>query len=356
MSVQEAWRFMGVDRSHFSGKLRPALRYKQIHHVEITPDFAEIVRRTGVGFVPVLITPEDEMLQDTTDIIDALEARNSGPELIPPGTDRVICRLFEVYADEFFPIVSMRTRWAYPENEREARRAFAAAIGSVEMADTMADMLSSALPMLGITPTTLPAIDAHLDALIGALCSHFSEHRFVLGDRMSLADCALMGPFYAHLHLDPITRKKLYEEAIEVCMWIERCNRPDPGTMGEWFAGDYPSTLQEVLALIGEDAAPMLLALEHAFEAWAEHNAHPGLEPPRGVGTYTSDLRGTAMESGVRPYAVWKLMRLRDAYLALSEPEQRDCGSMLAASGLEGLVSIECKTRLVKRDFKLVCA
>lgn len=38
--------------------------------MEIVPDFPEIVRRTGVGFVPVLITPEGEMLQDTTDILD----------------------------------------------------------------------------------------------------------------------------------------------------------------------------------------------------------------------------------------------------------------------------------------------
>ncbi len=48
--MSEPWRFMGLDRSHFSGKLRPALRYKELHHVEIAPDFAEIVRRTGVGW------------------------------------------------------------------------------------------------------------------------------------------------------------------------------------------------------------------------------------------------------------------------------------------------------------------
>ena len=53
-NVSKPWIFMGVDRSHFSGKLRPALRYKQIHYVEYAPDMEEIMRRTGVGFVPVV--------------------------------------------------------------------------------------------------------------------------------------------------------------------------------------------------------------------------------------------------------------------------------------------------------------
>jgi glutathione S-transferase len=186
------------------------------------------MRRTGVGFVPVLITPEDEMLQDTTDIIDAVEARIPDPPLLPSATDGVVCRLFEVYADEFFPIVSMRTRWAYPENESEARRVFASFTGSVDMANTMADRLRSALPMLGVTPATLPAIDAHLDAMLSALCSHFSAHRFVLGERMSLADCALMGPLYAHLYLDRFTRKK--PASCAEPRWSRGCGPTWPGS------------------------------------------------------------------------------------------------------------------------------
>ena len=55
--MSEPWIFMGVDRSHFSAKLRPALRYKQIHHVEYPPDPQRIAERTGVGFVPVLFSP-----------------------------------------------------------------------------------------------------------------------------------------------------------------------------------------------------------------------------------------------------------------------------------------------------------
>ena len=356
--MTKPWIFMGVDRSHFSAKLRPALRYKQIHHVEYPPDMEAIVRRTGVGFVPVLITPEDEMLQDTTDIIDVLEQRFAEPPLLPSSpADLIICRLFELYADEFFPTVSMRTRWAYPDNEAELRRAFAAFSGAVERGDAVADLMSSYLPMLGVTPDTIPAIDAHTDDMLAALCRHFAEHPFLLGERMSLADCALMGPLYAHLYLDRVTRKKLYDDAIEVCMWIERCNRPIPEAMGDWFGGDYPDTLNDVLTLIGQDAVPMLAALDGVFDAWAVQNATAGMELERGVGEYVSELRGVRVTAGVRSYVPWKIQRLRDAFDAISAADQRGVSQTLAATGCEQLLAKdEVTCRLEKRGFKLVVA
>ena len=354
--MSKPWIFYGVDRSHFSAKLRPALRYKQIHHVEYAPDMAEIVRRTGIGFVPVLITPDDATLQDTTDIIDALEQHFPEPALLPSNSaDTVTCRLFELYADEFFPTVSMRTRWAYPENEAELRRAFAAFSGSVERGNGVANLMSSYLPMLGVTPTTIPAIDAHVDAMLAALCTHFAQHPFLLGERLSLADCALMGPLYAHLYLDRVTRKKLYDEAIEVCMWIERCNRPEPHKMGNWFGGDYPQTLDAVLKLIGSDAAPMLLALESAFDAWANDSATPGTELPRATGQYHSTLRGVPVTAGVRAYVPWKMQRLRDAFGASAAGEQATIRTVFAAAGCDALLSKPgSKVRLEKRNFKLV--
>jgi len=351
------WVFLGVDRSHFSAKLRPALRYKQLHYLEYPPDPREIQRRTGLGFVPVLISPEDQTLQDTTDIIDVLEERVPEPRLLPTEpVDMAVCRLFELYADEFFPIVSMRTRWAYPENEAELRRAFSAFSGDVARGNAVADLMSGYLPVLGITPETVPAIDAHTDDMLAALCRHFREHPYLLGGRLSLADCALMGPLYAHLYLDRVTRKKLYEEAIEVCMWIERCNRPVPEAMGGWFDGDYPQTLGDVLGLIGRDAAPMLAALGQAFDAWASSHAESGMELPRGVGEYQSELRGVTVTAVVRSYVPWKLQRLRDTVEAAPVPTRDRVETALVGSGCGVLLTSPGTTRLEKRKFQLVLA
>ncbi len=342
------WVFMGVDRSHFSAKLRPALRYKQIHHVEYPPDQPRIAERTGVGFIPVLFSPEDEVFQDTTDIIDMLEERFPEPALIPAGTNGFLCRLFEVYADEFFPTVSMRTRWAYEENEAELRRAFSAFTGNLQQGNTVADLMSSYLPMLGVTNETIPAIDAHTHEVLSALDEHFAAHAFILGQRLSLADCTLMGPLYAHLYLDRVTRKDLYDKYINVCMWIERCNRPVPEKMGGWFKDDYPATLLAVLRVIGGDAAPLLSAMDAGFHAWAVENAVSGDEAPRGVGVYSGTLQNVPFSAGVRPYVSWKLQRLR-------ELDKSGTSDVLSGTGCEVLLSQPDQTvELEKARFRLI--
>ncbi|MEM8768730.1 MAG: glutathione S-transferase family protein [Pseudomonadota bacterium] len=353
--MSKPWIFMGVDRSHFSAKLRPALRYKEIHHVEYPPDNQQIAERTGVGFVPVLFSPEDEVFQDTTDIIDVLEERFPEPPLIPEGTDGVLCRLFELYADEFFPTVSMRTRWAYEENEQELRRAFGAFSGDAARGNTVADLMSSYLPMLGVTAETIPAIDAHTDAMLAALDAHFAEHPFLLGERMSLADCTLMGPLYAHLYLDRVTRKKLYDDALQVCMWIERCNRPVPGQMGEWFKGNYPDTLKNVLSLIGADAAPLLRSLEDVYAEWCASNATPGEKAPRGITQYKSTLRNVPFAAAVRTYVAWKTQRLRSRHAADDAETQRQNREVLAAAGCEALLEApDGAAPLQKSGFELI--
>ncbi len=355
--MSKPWIFMGVDRSHFSAKLRPALRYKAIHHVEYPPDQQLIAKRTGVGFVPVLFSPEDEVFQDTTDIIDVLEARFPEPPLIPTGTDGVLCRLFELYADEFFPTVSMRTRWAYQENEAELRRAFGAFSGDAARGNAVADLMSSYLPMLGVTEQTIPVIDAHTDAMLDALEAHFTEHPFLLGERLSLADCALMGPLYAHLYLDRVTRKKLYDEALQVCMWIERCNRPVPGQMGDWFKGAYPETLEAVLSLIGADAVPLLRALENAYAEWCAGNAVSGAEVPRGVAEYNSTLRNVPFKAGVRTYVAWKIQRLRSIHRDGDAETQDQSSAVLKAAACEALLEAPAGAApLQKTAFKLTFA
>ena len=338
------WRFMGVDRSHFSAKLRPAVRYKQLYCMEIPPDVPAIVEHTGVGFIPVLIAPDGRWLQDTTSIIDTLESEIPEPALIPPSrSGATLCRLLELYADEFFPTVSMRTRWAYDENRAEMQRAFAAFSGSVEAGAAGAARMNAYLPMLGVTAETIPAIDAHLDDMLAALCEHFRAQPFLRGERLSLADCALMGPLYAHLYLDRVTRRKLYDEAIEVCMWIERCNRPVPEGMGSWQLDALAPTLRRVVQLISADALPLMLAMERAFEDWAVDHAAAGAEPPRNVGSYDSELRDVPISAGVRAYTVWKLQRLRAAASGSLPPE-------LAGLGLDAAFDAPERTTTLTKD------
>ena len=79
--------------------------------------------------------------------------------------------------------------------------------------------------MLGVSDATAPAIEAHLRELLAALCAHFETHRFLLGDSMSLADCALMGPFYGHLFRDAVPSRLLRETAFRGLL-LDRAHEP----------------------------------------------------------------------------------------------------------------------------------
>ena len=60
------YRFHAFEVSYFSAKVRPALRYKQLWFEELRADLAEVQRRTGLGFIPILVTPEGETWQDSS--------------------------------------------------------------------------------------------------------------------------------------------------------------------------------------------------------------------------------------------------------------------------------------------------
>src|SRR5258707_5520834 len=81
------FRFYGSEVSYFTGKVRPALRFKRLPHAEVlaTPRvYREVIRpRTRLDFIPIVVTPEDETWQDTSAILAALEVRFPEPSLYP---------------------------------------------------------------------------------------------------------------------------------------------------------------------------------------------------------------------------------------------------------------------------------
>ena len=131
---------------------------------------------------------------------------------------------------------------------------------------------------------------------------------------MSLADCALMGPFYAHLYLDAVPGRLLRERAPLVCHWIERMNHPDPTAPGDLLAGDaLPATLRPVLELVGRDAVPLLLDTVRDFERWADARA-AGAAGAAARGRLPRDrLRGARFQRYTSPYTLWMVQRTLDA-------------------------------------------
>jgi len=359
MSTPTPYRFYAAEISYFSGKVRPMFRYKGIPFEEILPTpqvYREvIIPRTGLAFIPVVITPDDQALQDTSAILDELERRFPEPPVYPPTpVQRVVAYLLEVYADEFGVLPAMHYRWSFPESEAKARQDFAAANGDPDAARAFADRMKGMLPLLGVCDASIPGIEAHLRELLDILSRHFDAHDYLLGSRMSLADLALLGPLYAHLYLDAVPGRLLRTTAPQVCAWIERMNHPTP--KGGGFVADdaLPPTLRPLLELVGRDAVPMLLDNLRAFDAWAATSPADLAEPPRGVGFHETSLRGARFQRYTSPYTLWMVQRPRDAYAALPAPARGTVDRALAGTGLEALLAVQPRHRLGKRHFKLV--
>jgi glutathione S-transferase len=359
MAPVEPYRFYAAEVSYFSGKVRPFFRYKEVPFEEIAPTPERyrdvIIARTGLAFIPVVITPDDVVLQDTSEILDELERRFPDPPVYPPTpVQRVAAHLIEVYADEFCLLPAMHYRWSFAESEAKARADFARATGNPETASRFADRMRGMLPILGVHPESIPAIEAHLRELLDILSRHFAAHEFLLGSRMSLADLALLGPLYAHLYLDAVPGRLLRDTAPRVCAWIERMNHPMPRA-GIFLADDtLAPTLRPLLSLIGHDAVPLLLDNVRAFETWADAKPSDLVEPPRGVGFHATSLRGVQFQRFTSPYTSWMVQRPLDAYHALSPGARRQVDRALQGTGADVLLQFSPRYRLGKRNFKLV--
>jgi len=356
---QQPYQFYAAEESYFSAKIRPFFRYKSVPYIEIAPSpeaYRDVIRpRTGLAFIPIVITPDDATLQDTSEILDELERRFPEPPVYPTtAVQRLVAYLLELYADEFLILPALHYRWSFAESEAKARRDFARASGNAETAGRFADRIKGALPFVGVTPQTIPAVEAHARELLDVLSAHFARHDYLLGSRMSLADLALMGPLYAHLYLDAVPSRLLKETAPRVCAWVQRMNDPQPQG-GDFLADDdLPSSLRPLLELVGRDAIPLLLDNVRAFEEWADSRPAGMVELPRGVGGHSTHLRGVEVQRMTSPYTLWMVQRPLDAYAALPASDRAKVDAALAGTGCEPLLAYSPRHRLGKDHFKVV--
>ena len=350
------YRFHAFEISYFSAKVRPALRAKALWYQELRADMSEVIGRTGMAFIPILITPEGETWQDSSEIFDQLEARHPLPPLSPASPVQTIAAaLVELYSDEFGTIPAMHYRWGSEFGAKTAQARFAAMIGNKDIAAAAAKQMARARLSLGATDLTGPVIEAHSRDLLDTLSALFETQPYLLGERMSYADCALMAPVYGHFFNDMVSRKILLETAVLVVTWIERCNYPGAQSEEAWPAqAPLGEGLRAVLTVMGKDAAPLLLTGARAWETWADTRPADMVEPPRAVGTYTGSLRGTPLTHFTGSYSLWMLQRTLDAYAKLSASERDEVDTALEGTGWEELLAYKPRHRLGKKNFKLV--
>ncbi|MBS0333383.1 MAG: glutathione S-transferase family protein [Proteobacteria bacterium] len=254
------YRLYGSHQSLFSRKLEAALQFygapfefvlKRSH-----PDAKAIEQRAGTHQVPVLQTPEGWMLSDTTPILDLLDSRFPDRRLFPPGALGVLTHLVEEFLDEWVARTMVHYRWHYPESARMASSAIAG--GDEAQAEQVRGWGPRACRATGteLEIHQKAAEEEYLRLLVAA-DAQLAVTRYLLGDRPSAVDAAMLGGFRAHILHDPDPRR-VVERFPRLVRWAESATGWTGG--GEWEA--FPASTPFARHVLGELAAAYVPVLE----------------------------------------------------------------------------------------------
>lgn len=356
------YRLFGWELSYFSGKVRAYLRYKDrmgdlgdgFEDILATPELLRglLSPATGSGAVPQIQTAEGTWVQDSSEIIDFIEARHPKVPVVPEPVDAprqaLASYLVELLADEWMVVPGFWERWHYSLSGVEPNHVEynamqwgsvfgAGAIGAeriaaghgvfenmfgISVARTHPRGVYAGLVHLGCTSETEQAWWDSMENILGLLDAHFGAHDFVLGGLPSLGDFGLMGTLYAHLFRDAASGFMLRTGHPVVAEWVERTNgtsvdarsydqklyslggngelvgRPATSDGGRWLSDDaVPDTLDAVVAVFFEEMWPVLKSTMEKTAAFIASPAHePGGELP--AKTFFADPSWLALQIG----------------------------------------------------------
>ena len=322
----------GSNVSYFTGKLENYFRLKGVPYtlkpMEFPNDGRSIRKNVGVVQMPVIELGDGRWMTDTTKIIQWFEDQYPDNAVIPEDPlQAFICLLIEDYADEWLWRPAMHYRWHYPEGAyHQSRHLVDELFGGTMLPDVLMR------PVLrrrqrrgyttgdGITRNNVKGVEQIYLRTLAQLQSIFESRPFILGDRPSLADIGLSGPFFRHFALDPVPLEILRQQAPAVLEWVARLwNTRLEDCSGGWVSG-VPDDLGPLLEEIGRNHLPYLCVNVDAVESGKKRfdTVIDGV-----------DYRGARYSR----YRVWCLQELRSHYEALPETVKSAARTLLEGHG-----------------------
>ncbi len=335
----------GGELSLYTGKARAYLRYKGLDFRELPATrqvYKEIILpRVGAPIIPVLVTNEDEVVQDSTEIIDFLEARHPAPPIYPAGPlQRLVALLLEFYGDEWLIIPAMHYRWSVIDEQYDfIMREFGAMSApdatvqeQIRLGEKLCAPFRGSISALGVTPQTIPGIEQSYVELLAELDSHFCHYDFLLGSRPGIGDFGLIGPLYAHLGRDPVPLELMQRSAPNVYRWVQRMNAPLPRS-GDFLPDDQvPDTLLPVLERMGREHLPDAVDVVAHNARWLARN--PGGSLPRVLGFHSFTTGGVSGTRYIHSYSQWMFQRCLDHYTGLDGTDRQRAEKLLSRTGV----------------------
>jgi glutathione S-transferase len=363
----------GVPMSLFTGKARSYLIKNDLSYQEIGPSIGRfhtaILPRAGGFSLPTIETAEGEVIRDGTQIVDHFEARIGHPATPSRPRQRVVNALLDVIGMEGLLRPAMHYRWNFDE-ENEAfiawhfRMLAPAGRDPAEVANEFMGRMRFAAAAFGVTPETIPGVEARYLDFLSVLDRHFAESPYLLGGRPCTGDYSLIAPMYAHLGRDPKPLALMQAKAMSVFRWVERMNRPD-ADRGEYvsdgearfgdafFADDeVPETLVAVLRQIAIDFVPETIAAANFINDWLAQQAElpAGTPIERGLGLAPFEVDGVTIRGLAQPHRFYLLRRAQDAFERLSPEDRASVESLLDRCNLLPVLDVRLTREIRFQD------
>ena len=395
------YTLFGSYASYYTAKTRSYLRKKGIPFVERLPshpDFRGKVRPvSGTAKIPQILTPEGEVVQDTVEILDYLEARFPDLPAIPSTPrQKVFVHLMELLASEGLLMLAFQHRWLFTEENRTfVRMDFGRSFkpqGTDEELMKYGDVIGDNIlgekvkHLMGDDPEFHSFVDAfsrrgaptdelmaRLDreylGLLALMENHLTSHPWFLGGHPSAADYAIMGALHAHMGRDPAGLRLMQANAPRVFRWVEHMIVPDVQSPEfydrtiEYPGGDeVPDTALKILLYIAN-----LYAERFVLGALAYNKAVERLAPEKGyvfdaenidavLPAETVSYQGEEREVAASLYHIWMLQRAQGDFAVLSDDDKVRVLEMLGAGLAADLVSVPLTTRVERVNNRIVVA
>ncbi|MCR9214568.1 MAG: glutathione S-transferase [Proteobacteria bacterium] len=367
-----------MPHSLYSGKARSYLIKQRIDFQEVTaghPDYEkEVMPKIGRWIIPVLKTPDGELIQDGTDIIDWFE--NAGKARISayPKTGRqlITSLIFELFGGEGLLRPAMHYRWNFDETNKEFiedqfglfRLPNLSKEERQEIVVKSTSRMRGAAVMFGVTAETIPDIETAYESFLKQLNVHFTLHPYLLGGIPTIGDYGLIAALFAHLGRDPYPATLMKQIAPAVFRWTERMNSYT-ADMSEFVdmpeallpEDDIPPTLIALFRTVAEDYLPEIRAFTNFTNDWLA--AQPELQSgdivggdpkARAIGSCQFDWRGHQLTVGVLPYRLFLLQRIQDAFDGVDGAQKASVQQLLTEAGLEDILTLRTHRKVLRKN------
>lgn len=281
------YRLLGLDISPYTMKVHAYLVFKQIPFdwVPRNRKNEELFQANArVQLIPMVFRPDGTAMQDSTLIMEEIEAEHPAPSMHPEDPAlNFISDLLEEFGDEWCNKLMFLPRWFYPADQVATSNRIAAAtfdgswykplVKSI-MARFIVRRMKPRLSFAGANETNRPHLEAGLKSFIGLLDTHLATRPYLLGARPSFGDFGIYGNIY-QAWSDPTAGGFIKSEAPHVDAWIRAMEAPK-------VSGDFEpveALLPTLMPILREEVAAKFLKWSDANDkAWKAGEPETALE------------------------------------------------------------------------------